>query len=125
MFLFYPPTQADLVIVPFAAHIDYMGRKRSSVSPRACSQIKKVRLNSERHMPSLCRHILVMCLCLVGFFCSLFRHIGETAQLLIVKKAGHAINIEKPKRLCKLMKSFFMDQPLPQSQSASNGNDKK
>lgn len=50
------------------------------------------------------------------------RHIGETAQLVIIKKAGHAINIEKPKRLCKLMKSFFMDQPLPQS--ASNGNDK-
>lgn len=53
------------------------------------------------------------------------RHIGENSQLVIVKKAGHAINLEKPKKLCKLMKSFLTDPP-PKSATApaSNNNDK-
>ncbi|KAG2711924.1 hypothetical protein I3760_04G100500 [Carya illinoinensis] len=40
------------------------------------------------------------------------RHLGENAQLAILKNAGHAINGEKPKEMCKHMKSFLVD-PLP------------
>lgn len=34
-------------------------------------------------------------------------HLGENAELVILKNAGHAINAEKPKELYKNMKSFF------------------
>lgn len=43
-------------------------------------------------------------------------HIGEKAQLIIIKKAGHAINIEKPKVLYKAMKTFLIDS-VPKSES--------
>lgn len=49
------------------------------------------------------------------------RHIGENAELVIIKNAGHAINAEKPKELCKCLKSFLID-PLPQNGKSSNGN---
>ncbi|KAL9229736.1 hypothetical protein vseg_005171 [Gypsophila vaccaria] len=48
------------------------------------------------------------------------RHLGDSAQLVIVKKAGHAINIEKPKQLYKNMKSFLLNKPLPTTASHSN-----
>ncbi|KNA05900.1 hypothetical protein SOVF_186110 [Spinacia oleracea] len=47
------------------------------------------------------------------------RHIGESAQLVIVKKAGHALNLEKPKVLYKTMKDFLFN---PVTKSESNGN---
>lgn len=40
------------------------------------------------------------------------RHLGETAELVILKNAGHAINAEKPKELCKTMKSFLMEHKV-------------
>ncbi|KAE7998055.1 hypothetical protein FH972_002633 [Carpinus fangiana] len=52
------------------------------------------------------------------------RHVGENAQLVIMKNAGHAINIEKPKEMVKLIKSFLI-HPLPsptkQVNHSSNG----
>ncbi|KAF2284011.1 hypothetical protein GH714_017939 [Hevea brasiliensis] len=35
-------------------------------------------------------------------------HIGENAELVIMKNVGHALNVEKPKELCKHMKSFLI-----------------
>ncbi|KAK1423757.1 hypothetical protein QVD17_19065 [Tagetes erecta] len=37
-------------------------------------------------------------------------HLGENAQLVILKNAGHAINEEKPKELYKNMKSFLISR---------------
>ncbi|KAJ9541867.1 hypothetical protein OSB04_028373 [Centaurea solstitialis] len=36
------------------------------------------------------------------------RHLGENAQLVILKDCGHAINAEKPKELYKHIKSFLV-----------------
>lgn len=41
------------------------------------------------------------------------RHLGDNAQLVIVKKCGHAIHMEKPKKMYKLMKSFLLEDTLP------------
>lgn len=48
------------------------------------------------------------------------RHLGDNAELVIVKHCGHAINIEKPKELYKHMKSFLISQFPPKGES--NGN---
>lgn len=37
-----------------------------------------------------------------------YRHIGENAQMVIVKSAGHAINLEKPKEFVKHLKPFLV-----------------
>ncbi|KAM3283113.1 2-hydroxy-6-oxononadienedioate/2-hydroxy-6-oxononatrienedioate hydrolase [Capsicum chacoense] len=52
------------------------------------------------------------------------RHLGENAQLVIIKGAGHAINMEKPKELYKHLKSFLLDSH-PHSKENSNGNTDK
>ncbi|KAI5324650.1 PREDICTED: monoacylglycerol lipase [Prunus dulcis] len=50
------------------------------------------------------------------------RQIGESSQLVILKNAGHAINVEKPKEMYKHMKSFLIDPlPPPKQESRSNG----
>ncbi|CAL5214399.1 unnamed protein product [Lathyrus oleraceus] len=50
------------------------------------------------------------------------RHLGENAQLAVVKNAGHAINMEKPKKLYKILKSFLIDSVTPSMQeNHSNG----
>ncbi|XP_042021079.1 2-hydroxy-6-oxo-2,4-heptadienoate hydrolase-like isoform X2 [Salvia splendens] len=38
----------------------------------------------------------------------LVRHLGNNAELVILKNAGHAINMEKTKELYKLLKSFLI-----------------
>ncbi|KAF3627892.1 putative pentatricopeptide repeat-containing protein, mitochondrial-like [Capsicum annuum] len=52
------------------------------------------------------------------------RHLGENAQLVIIKGAGHAINMEKPKELYKHLKSFLLDSH-PHTKENSNGNTDK
>lgn len=37
------------------------------------------------------------------------RYLGENAELVILKNAGHAVNAEKPKELYKNMKSFLVE----------------
>ncbi|XP_050365416.1 uncharacterized protein LOC126783926 [Argentina anserina] len=37
------------------------------------------------------------------------RHIGNHGQLVIIKKAGHAVNLEQPKEFIKHLKSFLCD----------------
>ncbi|PPD92999.1 hypothetical protein GOBAR_DD10031 [Gossypium barbadense] len=37
------------------------------------------------------------------------RHLGDNAELVIIKNAGHAINAEKPKELFKHLKYFLID----------------
>ena len=39
------------------------------------------------------------------------RHVGKSAQLVIIKNAGHAVNLEKPKEFVKHLKAFFYDSP--------------
>ncbi|KAE9450003.1 hypothetical protein C3L33_18096, partial [Rhododendron williamsianum] len=50
-------------------------------------------------------------------------HLGENAQLVVIKNAGHAINAEKPKEMLKHLKSYLVD-PLP-PQLDSNGRNPK
>ncbi|XP_009789417.1 uncharacterized protein LOC107783584 [Nicotiana tabacum] len=52
------------------------------------------------------------------------RHLGENAQLVIIKDAGHAINMEKPKELYKHLKSFLLDS-RPHITQDSNGDSRK
>lgn len=37
------------------------------------------------------------------------RHIGENAQMVVIKNAGHALNIEKSKEFARHLKSFLID----------------
>ncbi|GLT97936.1 hypothetical protein SLE2022_154770 [Rubroshorea leprosula] len=37
------------------------------------------------------------------------RHIGESARLVVIKNAGHAVNLEKPKEFIKHLKVFLLD----------------
>ncbi|KAL6209492.1 hypothetical protein ACLB2K_020432 [Fragaria x ananassa] len=37
------------------------------------------------------------------------RHIGKHGQLVIIKKAGHAVNLEQPKEFIKHLKSFLCE----------------
>lgn len=51
------------------------------------------------------------------------RQIGESAELVTIKNAGHAINVEKPKEMYKHMKSFLLDPlPQPKQEKQSNGH---
>lgn len=52
------------------------------------------------------------------------RHLGNNAELKILKKVGHAVNMEKPKEMYKPMKAFLTDQ-LPQSKNGNHSNDRK
>lgn len=52
------------------------------------------------------------------------RHLGENSQLVIIKDAGHAINMEKRKEFFKHLKSFLIDS-RPHTKEASNGNSQK
>ncbi|KAM7275993.1 hypothetical protein ACFE04_017859 [Oxalis oulophora] len=52
------------------------------------------------------------------------RHLGDNAQLVFIKDAGHALNMEKPKEMYKHMKSFLLDPlpvPEPRKENQSNG----
>ncbi|XP_043722582.1 monoacylglycerol lipase abhd6-A-like [Telopea speciosissima] len=40
-------------------------------------------------------------------------HIGENAKLEVIKNAGHAVNMEKPKEFYKHLKSFLVDSLHP------------
>ncbi|XVF58998.1 hypothetical protein PTKIN_Ptkin07bG0238600 [Pterospermum kingtungense] len=52
------------------------------------------------------------------------RHLGDNAELVIIKNAGHAINVEKPKELYKHLKSFLVD-PLPPAKQGNYCNGRK
>ncbi|KAL2454554.1 alpha/beta-Hydrolases superfamily protein [Abeliophyllum distichum] len=51
------------------------------------------------------------------------RHLDDNARLVVLKNAGHAINMEKSKELFKHLKSFLID-PIP-PKIESNGNSRK
>ncbi|KAL0335113.1 UNVERIFIED_CONTAM: hypothetical protein Scaly_1392600 [Sesamum calycinum] len=49
------------------------------------------------------------------------KHIGDNAKLVMIKNAGHAVNIEKPKEFAKNLKSFLIDSRLsPRSNNPSH-----
>ncbi|KAI9117024.1 hypothetical protein K1719_012023 [Acacia pycnantha] len=51
------------------------------------------------------------------------RHLGDKPQLLVIKNVGHALNIEKPKELCKSLKSVLIESSVPTKQeNLSNGH---
>uniref|UniRef100_A0A6V7QW67 AB hydrolase-1 domain-containing protein n=1 Tax=Ananas comosus var. bracteatus TaxID=296719 RepID=A0A6V7QW67_ANACO len=37
------------------------------------------------------------------------RHLDENCQMVVIKNAGHAVNLEKPKEVCKHILAFFLD----------------
>ncbi|XVF64785.1 hypothetical protein PTKIN_Ptkin09bG0194600 [Pterospermum kingtungense] len=46
------------------------------------------------------------------------RHLGDNAHLVVIKDAGHALNIEKPKEYHRHLKSFLVDlQPPPENEN--------
>lgn len=50
--------------------------------------------------------------------CCCGRHVGESAKLVIIKNAGHAVNLEKAKEFAKHLKSFLVgsfQSPSPSS----------
>ncbi|TKY71469.1 Monoacylglycerol lipase ABHD6 [Spatholobus suberectus] len=49
------------------------------------------------------------------------RHIGENAQMVVIKNAGHAVNLEKAKEFGKHLKAFLIDttKSCPNSPLAS------
>ncbi|XP_065026601.1 uncharacterized protein LOC135650878 isoform X1 [Musa acuminata AAA Group] len=40
------------------------------------------------------------------------RHLGDNARLVVISNAGHAVNLEKSKELCRHIIAFFLDSPL-------------
>ncbi|RQO85580.1 hypothetical protein POPTR_001G313100v4 [Populus trichocarpa] len=51
------------------------------------------------------------------------RHVGESSQLVIVKNAGHAVNLEKAKEFAKHLKSFLIDSAASPSPSPGSLTD--
>ncbi|KAL9687101.1 hypothetical protein QQ045_031497 [Rhodiola kirilowii] len=47
------------------------------------------------------------------------RHLDEKPQLVIIKRAGHAVNVHKPKQIYKHIKEFLVD---PKQESKNDGN---
>lgn len=43
------------------------------------------------------------------------RHIGENAQMVVIKNAGHAVNLEKAKEFSKHLKAFLIDTQTTKS----------
>ncbi|KAG8097321.1 hypothetical protein GUJ93_ZPchr0013g35447 [Zizania palustris] len=37
------------------------------------------------------------------------RHIGENSRLVVIKNAGHAVNLEKPKEVCKAIVDYLQE----------------
>ncbi|KAK7328147.1 hypothetical protein VNO77_22243 [Canavalia gladiata] len=44
-------------------------------------------------------------------------YIGESAQMVVIKNAGHAVNLEKPKEFLRHLKSFLIDSKTCSSSS--------
>ncbi|XP_022132372.1 uncharacterized protein LOC111005247 [Momordica charantia] len=40
-------------------------------------------------------------------------HIGDGAELVVIEKAGHALNVEKPREMKKLIQCFLVGAPPP------------
>lgn len=49
-----------------------------------------------------------------------YRHLEENAKLVLIKNAGHALNLEKPKDFAKHLKSFLIDSPSSSVASKDN-----
>ena len=49
-----------------------------------------------------------------------YRHLGENAQLVTIRDAGHAINAEKPKEMYNHIKSFLLGPLPPKTENGSN-----
>ncbi|KAL9254761.1 hypothetical protein AKJ16_DCAP00059 [Drosera capensis] len=49
------------------------------------------------------------------------RQKGDSAELVIIKNAGHVVNLEKPKKVLKHLKAFLSDS-VPKFEIHSNGN---
>ncbi|KAF9608266.1 hypothetical protein IFM89_008551 [Coptis chinensis] len=50
-------------------------------------------------------------------------HVGENAELVVIKNAGHGVNMEKPKEFYKYLKTFLLDS-LPHTSPSKNHDTK-
>lgn len=76
-------------------------------------------MHNEPCMMDYGTYILYMPVSLKYF--TFYRHVGENAEVVIIKNAGHAINAEKPKEMYKHIKSFLIDPlPLPPHKQDNN-----
>ncbi|XP_047150436.1 2-hydroxy-6-oxononadienedioate/2-hydroxy-6-oxononatrienedioate hydrolase-like [Vigna umbellata] len=48
------------------------------------------------------------------------RHLGDNAQLVVIKKAGHAFCAEKANEFFSIFKSYLLDFQVPAEVSPSN-----
>lgn len=62
---------------------------------------------------------------LFNFGIDLYRHIGDSAELVVIKKAGHALNIEKPNEMNKLIQGFLVDSVPSTKAKVHHQNDLK
>uniref|UniRef100_A0A803ME76 AB hydrolase-1 domain-containing protein n=1 Tax=Chenopodium quinoa TaxID=63459 RepID=A0A803ME76_CHEQI len=59
---------------------------------------------------------------LVKYGFSICSHLGDNAQLVVLKKAGHGFNVERPKEFYKHLKAFLIGSQTSQhNHSNSNG----
>lgn len=99
-----------------ASYSNYVGWTRSDIPFGIRPQIKKViNISTQWNFIHLAtynlRWIHVHLIKLVSTHSSPLwnRHIGEHAQMVIIKNAGHALNIEKSKEFARHLKSFLID----------------
>uniref|UniRef100_A0A2P2J4X8 AB hydrolase-1 domain-containing protein n=2 Tax=Rhizophora mucronata TaxID=61149 RepID=A0A2P2J4X8_RHIMU len=128
-YTFYRPPPVGLIPACFLADfIDAMCREyveekkeliRAIPKQRKLSEVPKI---TQRTLIVWAEHDQVFPLEL-GF--RLKRHLGDNAHLVVIKNAGHAFNVEKPKEFIKLLKSFFVDLQLPPDNSTSNHQNNK
>ncbi|RDY12251.1 hypothetical protein CR513_02983, partial [Mucuna pruriens] len=53
------------------------------------------------------------------------RHLEDNAQLVIIKNAGHAFNVEKAKEFYSILKSYLVDLQPPAESSPSKCQNNK
>ncbi|KAJ8441497.1 hypothetical protein Cgig2_026298 [Carnegiea gigantea] len=82
----------SLLSLQSTAYVDNMGRSGSDISPGVWSQIKRTAM---------------------GVLLQLCRHIGDNAKLVVIKNAGHAFNVERPREFYRHLKEFLIDHPPP------------
>lgn len=59
---------------------------------------------------------------ITNIVCFGHRHLENNAELVVLKKAGHAINMEKTKELYKILKTFLTAPANPKLESSGNGS---
>lgn len=80
-----------------------MGRTRSDISARTWVPIK------EASNDEIMNVVSYFCELTLSEFMKICRHLDENSQLVIIKEAGHAVNLEKAREFYKHIIAFMLD----------------